>query len=155
MKEDYDGAEPTASSMSMLNLLVLSHLIEEPRWHDRIERTFKFFASRLEQMGRGVPMMAAALSTFLAGMRQVVVVENDGDDPGSDLARSMEQRYLPFVLSLNLSQARQQALAAKLPFIAAMRPVDGAPAAYVCRGFTCRAPVTTAVNLERELAIRS
>src|SRR5581483_6021873 len=26
MKEDYDGAEPTASSMSVLNLLVLSHL---------------------------------------------------------------------------------------------------------------------------------
>ena len=27
MKEDYDGAEPTASSVSVLNLLVLSHLV--------------------------------------------------------------------------------------------------------------------------------
>ena len=72
MKEDYDGAEPTASSISVLNLLVLSHLIEEPRWADRIERTFKYFATRLEQMGRGVPMMASALSAYLSGMRQVV-----------------------------------------------------------------------------------
>ena len=30
MKEDYDGAEPTASSVSVMNLLVLSHLVEEP-----------------------------------------------------------------------------------------------------------------------------
>ena len=29
MKEDYDGAEPTASSISVMNLLVLSHLIDE------------------------------------------------------------------------------------------------------------------------------
>ena len=31
MKEDYDGAEPTASSVSVLNLLMLSHLVEDPR----------------------------------------------------------------------------------------------------------------------------
>ena len=29
MKEDYDGAEPTASSVSVLNLLALSHLVSE------------------------------------------------------------------------------------------------------------------------------
>src|SRR4029077_13111709 len=49
MKEDYDGAEPTASSVSVLNLLVLSHLIENPQWSDRIERTLRLFGVRLEQ----------------------------------------------------------------------------------------------------------
>jgi uncharacterized protein YyaL (SSP411 family) len=155
MKEDYDGAEPTASSMSVCNLLVLSHLLEEPRWVDRIERTFKYFASRLEQMGRGVPMMAAALSTFLAGIRQVVVIGEPVDAAGGDLSRSIDQRYLPFALALNLTPERQQALASKLPFVAAMRPVDGSPAAYVCRDFSCRAPVTSLVDLERELAAPS
>ena len=43
MKEDYDGAEPTASSVSVLNLLVLSHLIENPQWSERIERTLRLF----------------------------------------------------------------------------------------------------------------
>ena len=151
MKEDYDGAEPTASSVSVLNLLVLSHLVEEPLWADRIERTFKYFASRLEQMGRAVPMMAAALTTYLAGIRQVVVVGGDAAG-GSDLGRSVGRRYLPFALLLNLSAARQQALASKLPFVASMRPVNGLPTAYVCRDFTCRAPVTTVADLDRELA---
>jgi uncharacterized protein len=141
MKEDYDGAEPTASSVSVLNLLVLSHLLEEPRWADRIERTFKYFATRLEQMGRGVPMMASALSAHLSGMRQIVIV---GDETGEGhLSQQAGQQYLPFAVSLNLSRARQQALASKLPFVASMKPVDGAAAAYVCRDFTCHAPVTT------------
>src|SRR5438093_9980302 len=69
MKEDYDGAEPTASSVSVLNLLVLSHLVEEHP-ADRIERTLRLFGARLEQVGRGVPLMAAALSTYVAGVQQ-------------------------------------------------------------------------------------
>src|SRR5262249_52888127 len=73
MKEDYDGAEPTASSVSVLNLLVLSHLVDDRDWTDRIDKTLRYFASRLEQMGRGVPMMAAALATRLAGVQQIVI----------------------------------------------------------------------------------
>src|SRR6185503_8354155 len=88
MKEDYDGAEPTASSISVLNLLVLSHLVHEPAWNDRIERTLKLFGTRLEQMGRGVPMMAAALSAYTAGLSQIVIVEAHGGPssgaPGAD-----------------------------------------------------------------------
>jgi hypothetical protein len=149
MKEDYDGAEPTASSVSVLNLLVLSHLLDEPRWTDRIERTFKYFATRLEQMGRGVPMMAAALSMYLSGVRQVVIV---GDSAGDgELVRRVGQQYLPFAVSLNLTPSSQAALAPKLPFVASMHPVDGSPAAYICRNFTCRAPVTTVAQLAREL----
>jgi len=31
LKEDYDGAEPAASSIGVLNLLVLAHLSPEPK----------------------------------------------------------------------------------------------------------------------------
>ena len=172
MKEDYDGAEPTASSVSVLNLLVLSHLVEDPGWTARIDRTLRHFGTRLEQMGRAVPMMAAALSTWTAGVRQVVLIRPplddrgapDGDagnaddrgDPaisGSDdtLGRVVAMHYLPFAITLTLTSERQQALAARMPFVAAMQPVGGAPSAYVCRQFTCRRPVTTADALTAEL----
>jgi uncharacterized protein len=150
MKDDYDGAEPTASSVSVMNLLVLSHLVDEPTWRDRIDRTFALFARRLEQIGRAVPMMAAAFSTYTAGMRQVVIV---GEGEAADaLLREANARYRPFALVLAVTPDEQQALAPAMPFLAAMRPVNGAPAAYVCRDFACRAPVTTPEALARELA---
>jgi hypothetical protein len=80
MKEDYDGAEPTASSVSVMNLLVLSHLVHDPQWTERIERTLRYFGARLEKIGRAVPMMAAALSVYTAGLRQVVIAEAEQDD---------------------------------------------------------------------------
>ena len=64
----------------------------------------------------------------------------------------MRQQYHPFTISLNLDPINQPALAAKLPFVAAMKPIDGRPAAYVCRDFACQAPVTDRASLEKELS---
>jgi uncharacterized protein len=156
MKEDYDGAEPTASSISVLNLLTLSHLVTDPAWDDRVERTLRLFATRLEQMGRGVPMMAAALSTYLAGVQQIVIAEGPlaGSEQVDDaLDRAVAMRYLPFAIQLRITPESRHALAGSLPFLAAMEPLAGITAAYVCRDFTCRQPVTTVDALEQELGI--
>jgi uncharacterized protein YyaL (SSP411 family) len=151
MKEDYDGAEPTASSVSVLNLLVLSHLVADAQWTERIDKTLRLFGTRLEQMGRGVPMMAAALSAFTAGIQQVVLVEGAGA-PGDDaLDRAVALQYLPFSIQLRVTGEGQRALAGSLPFLDAMRPIDGATAAYICRDFSCRQPVTTVEALQQEL----
>ena len=157
MKEDYDGAEPTASSVSVLNLLTLSTLVTDAQWSSRIERTLKLFATRLEQMGRGVPLMAAALSAYTAGVQQIVIAEGDpsmNSGQGADaLDRAVALHYLPFSIQLRLSAEAQRALSGTLPFIAAMQPVAGITAAYVCRNFTCRQPATTVDALEQELGI--
>jgi uncharacterized protein YyaL (SSP411 family) len=150
MKEDYDGAEPTASSVSVLNLLILTHLVDEPPWRDRIERTLRAFGTRLEQTGRAVPMMASALSTWTAGVQQIVL---SGANPGEAdaLERVAAARYLPFAITLNLDDARRHALAARMPLVGAMGAIGGTPAAYVCRDFACRAPATTAEDLTAAL----
>ena len=152
MKEDYDGAEPTASSVSVLNLLALSHLSEEraPGWSEKIEKTLRLFAERLEKAGRGVPMMAAALSAYAAGPAQVVIV---GESESGALARTVANRYLPFAIALNLSEENRGLLEEALPLVASMKPIDGKPAAYVCRNFTCGPPATSVEELD--LALRS
>jgi uncharacterized protein len=148
MKEDYDGAEPTASSLSVVNLLVLSHLTPDPVWDDRIDRSLRLFAGRLERMGRAVPMMAAALSMRLAGLQQIAIVGAEGRDA---LEREAARHYLPFAVTVSLSSDRQRAMAKLLPFVAAMSEVNGRAAAYVCRDFACRQPIADVEALGRAL----
>ena len=146
MKEDYDGAEPTASSISVMNLLMLSHMMENPVWEARIDRTLRLFGPRLEQVGRAAPMMAAALSTLLAGMQQIVLV-------GSDSARGalrqvVARKYLPFAVTIDLRDECRDRLSVMMPFLANMRPLDSGAAAFFCRQFTCQAPVGDPAALE-------
>ena len=75
MKEDYDGAEPSPTSVSAMNLLTLAHLTGERAYADRAgagDRRRSAAASK--SMGRAVPFMAAALSTSLAAGEQIVIV---------------------------------------------------------------------------------
>ena len=148
MKEDYDGAEPTASSISVMNLLVLSHLIEDAQWTSRIERTLKLFGTRLDQAGRSVPMMAAALSAHTAGTQQIVIV---GETGAGALERAAIVGYRPFAITLALTPEHQQKLRDVMPLVAEMRPIDGAAAAYVCQKFACRPPATNIEELEQRL----
>jgi uncharacterized protein YyaL (SSP411 family) len=148
LKEDYDGAEPSASSVSVHNLLTLSYLSDDAGARGKAERTLGRYGARAGRAARVIPMMMAALSAWHGESTQIVLVgEAEGRLP---LARVVASHYLPFAIEIPVAPSHQQEVAAALPFVAAMSARDGATA-YVCRDFTCRAPVTTAEALEAEL----
>jgi uncharacterized protein YyaL (SSP411 family) len=150
-KEEYDGAEPAASSIAAFNLLTFEHLSADAAMRSRLEATLRAFGPHLDRHGRVVPMMAAALSAWHAGMTQVVIA---GDSRAADCGALLDvlaRRYLPFAVVLPLEPGSADALSASLPALSAMRPRDGRATAYVCRAFTCREPVTTPDALAEQL----
>src|SRR5262245_38983641 len=151
LKEDYDGAEPAASSVTILNLLTLSHLTGDDSAPRRIERTLALFGVRLAEFGRAVPMMLAALSASHADRSQVIIVGPVGREDTARLQDTLRGLYLPTAVTLTLDPERQADLARLLPWIAPMTMRDGRATAYVCRDFACQAPVTDAAALMDQL----
>jgi uncharacterized protein YyaL (SSP411 family) len=149
LKEDYDGAEPSASSVSVHNLLTLAHLAGDAGASRRAERTLGRYGPKAGRAARAIPMMLAALSAWHAGASQIVIVGEEDDT--RPLAATVAGRYLPFAIQIPVAPAHQPALGAALPFVAAMTARDGRATAYVCRDFTCRAPVTAPDALAAEL----
>ncbi|HEU5255475.1 MAG TPA: thioredoxin domain-containing protein [Vicinamibacterales bacterium] len=151
LKEDYDGAEPSATSVTVLNLLTLSHLTGDAGFEQSVERAFGVFASRIEQGARTVPMMMAALSAHHAGMSQVVVT----GDPAASATRALNEvvarRYLPFAITIPLVSEHAASLARLLPWTEAMARRVETSAAYVCRNFACLTPATSAEELIGQL----
>ncbi|MGH6693048.1 MAG: thioredoxin domain-containing protein, partial [Gammaproteobacteria bacterium] len=151
LKEDYDGAEPAASSVAVLNLLALSHLTGDAEMTQKIDRTLAMFGANTAMRGRAVPMMLAALSTYHAGMPQIAIVGARAAD-SSALAAVVRRHYLPTAVLVPITGARQDALARLLPWTAALRMRDGRATAYVCRDFACQTPATSADALDAQLA---
>jgi uncharacterized protein YyaL (SSP411 family) len=153
MKEDYDGAEPSPSSLAVLNLLMLAHLTGEAELFDRIDKTLKMFGSRAGQAARAVPMMMAALSTYHAKVAQVVVVGMREDSATKELMGELASKYDPFAVIVPVEPGpRQEALARMLPFISAMDMREGRSTAYVCHDFTCTEPATDPAGLAERLS---
>jgi uncharacterized protein YyaL (SSP411 family) len=147
LKEDYDGAEPSATSVTVLNLLTLSHLSGDAGFEQSVERAFGVFASRIEQGARTVPMMMAALSAYHAGPWQVVA-------RGDAMMDVLRKRYLPFAVTVplaDLDTSRRSDLARLLPWIEPMVARADAAIAYLCRNFVCEAPITSPTELEAKL----
>jgi uncharacterized protein YyaL (SSP411 family) len=157
LKEDHDGAEPAASSVSVMNLLMLSRLVGDDassavrRYAERIERTLGLFGARASQFGRAVPMMLAALSTYHAGVSQLVIVGDPDEKETRAMTHEANQRYLPAMVTVPVVPRHRDRLAHALPWIAAMHPRGGAPTAYLCRDFACQMPATSAGMLRDQL----
>jgi uncharacterized protein len=144
LKEDYDGAEPSASSVSVLNLLTLAHLVPSDEFAKKAERTLARFGPRIGAAARVVPMLLCGLSAWHAGMGQIVLVGDTTSDSARALQRELARHYLPFAVVMTASPgSSQDALGLRLGFIRAMTSPDGAAAVYVCRDFTCRQPVSS------------
>ena len=156
MKEDHDGAEPSASAVSALNLLALVHLVGDTAgWSERIDRTLGRFGPDLGEHARALPMLMAALAVRHATIQQVVIVGPADRDDTRALRRVVAGRYLPFILSVPVEPGpAQERLARTLPFVGAMRMEGERATAYVCRGFTCDRPVTEPRALEAALGPR-
>ncbi len=153
LKEDYDGAEPAASSLATMNLLRLTHLAGDEQGSARIMQTLRLFAPRMERTPRAVPMMLAALSAYQAGVGQVVVV---APDPGvaAPLLAVVGRSYLPFSVLVRATPG-SPALERAVPGLAAMRPAGSGAMAYVCRDFACQEPTGDPHRLAQQLAPRA
>jgi uncharacterized protein YyaL (SSP411 family) len=143
MKDDNDGAEPAASSIAALNLLRLSQIYEDPKLAERAKSTIDAFATILLQFPSGMPQMLVAVENSLGKPRQIVIAGKRDSPETKALVKEVHRHFLPSAIVI-LADANegQRYLGEKNQAIRAMSPVEGKPAAYVCKNFTCKAPVT-------------
>jgi uncharacterized protein len=150
MKEEYDGAEPSASAVGASNLLTLFQTTGERAYQERAQQAMAAFGERLRTMGRAVPFMAAVLSTAHAAHEQIVVVGPRELETTQALWHAANRTYRPFATLVPVVPgAAQHALGEQMPWVAAMTMLNGQPCAYVCRDFTCDAPTTDPDRLGR------
>ena len=116
-----------------------------------VERAFGSFGASASMRGRAVPMMLAALSTYHAGMPQVVIAGEPGAADTRALTEVIRSRYMPTAVVVPISEAHRPALARLLPWTETLIKREGKATVYICRDFACQLPATSAAELEAQL----
>jgi len=152
LKEEYDGAEPAPSSISVWNLMTLAHLTGDAEASRKVERTLGRFGPRMGAAARAVPFMISNLSAWHASISQIVIVGPRDREDTRALRRALAARHLPFAIVIPVEPGEPQArLARLLPWIAPMTMREDKATAYVCRDFACEQPVTSVADLTARL----
>lgn len=140
-KEDYDGAEPSENSVSALNLLRLSSMLDRSEWRQQAEGLLRGFSQTLENIPQALPQMLVALDAAQGKAAQVVIAGASG---GADTQRLLEiVRGHPKphqVVLLADGGAGQEYLSSRAEFIGSISRIDGKATAYVCENFVCQLP---------------
>ena len=153
LKEDYDGAEPAATSVGAMNLLRLSSLTGDEGLRDRGRRAIAAFRERWQEAPHAMPQLLCALEPALEPPRHVVITGEPGS-PGFDaLASVVHERLGPrrALIAPGASPAARAWFSARMPWLGGMGAGEAGPAAYVCEESTCRAPARTPGELRKAL----
>ena len=155
LKDDYDGAEPAAGSVTAWNLLTLAQLsggAEAGTYREQLEQTLGRIPAS-PQRARVSPMMMAAASAWRAGPPQVVLLGPRGAAATAALHRVFAACFLPGAVGLVVEPGpHQREVAARLPWVGSMRMLDGRPTAYLCRDGACEQPAAEPEAFRARLA---
>ena len=139
-KDLLDNATPSANSLAALALLRLAALTGEARYEDHAAAILRLLGEAGARHPTALGHLLAAVDLAASGTTEIAVV---GDRP--DLVAAVAGRYLPNAV-----------LAWGEPFDSPLwtgrdAGPDGAGQAYVCRNFTCQAPVGSVDGLVAQL----
>ncbi len=168
LKEDYDGAEPAASSVAAMNLHRLAWMLGDGEGADapgrtaaeapyllsrreRARRCIAVFRSRWEAAPHTLPQLLCSLELALQPPRTVVLAGDPGSAAFGALTAVLHERLRPRRALLAVHQGSEW-LMKRRPHLADMTHPAGGAAAYLCEDLACQPPVSDPEELRRLLA---
>ena len=148
--KDYeDNATPSENSLAADALLRLAALTGETRYEDVAAEVLDAMAGLAGRHPVAFGELLQALERSVSAPLEIAIVGTDDDPRTAALVREVTSRLLPSAVVLRGHPERDQSSTS--PLLADRSLVGGAPAAYVCERFSCRAPVTDPAALRAEL----
>ncbi len=154
-KKATDGALPSGNSMQLQNLLRLSHMTGRTEFADRADSLAAGEARQVRSRPTGATALLTGLEFALGASREVVVAGARDDPETEGLLAAVRDGYHPHTVVLHRPPGERVAISRIAPFTDTQTPLDGQPAAYVCRDFRCEAPVTDPEALREQLRASS
>jgi hypothetical protein len=147
-----DMAEPSGNSVALLLFSELGRLLGNTSFEAEADELEALYAPsfRAQPDSRAVAAMAIARRQALSS--EVVLV-----DPGKpeetlaflrEIEGFLEGQLVRFLIK---RENESESLAALAPLTAQQTAIDGKPTAYLCRGNTCLAPVTSLSQLKEQM----
>ncbi|UCG43955.1 MAG: thioredoxin domain-containing protein [candidate division WOR-3 bacterium] len=150
-KNGYDGAVPSGNSVAALNLLRLARLTGDTSYERLGAATVRWFYATMKSYPAAFNRMMLALDFLIRpGTELVVFIPDTAQE--KDFLDVLRHAPGPNRTTILIRGDSADTETAELvPLVQGRGATDGRPTAYLCRNYTCSAPVHTPEELESAL----
>jgi uncharacterized protein YyaL (SSP411 family) len=129
-------------------LLRLALHLDDASFRGPAVATLGAYRPSVEQAASAFPSLLVAAEFAMVPPVEIAIVGERAGDDANALLRVVGERFLPNrVIQIGSPDGAHD----DLPLLRDKKPVDGRAAAYVCRDYACKAPVTDAADLAAAL----
>jgi uncharacterized protein YyaL (SSP411 family) len=148
-RDTMDNATPSGASLAAELLARAGHVFDEERYRRTAARIIDHEAAILERYGPAFGRMLSVLDRSIAEPVEVAIVGTAADEPTRALVRAA---HAGFHRNVTVVGRLVPERAEGVPLLENRDLVLGRSAAYVCRSYACRTPVTHADEVWAELS---
>ncbi len=149
-KSAVESSLPSGAAMATIALLRGGLLLGDEQLYERGVACLRANHDLLQRAPAHLASLVAALQFHLADPREVVIAGEPGDPRTQALLQAAWRRFPRVAVTSLVHAGNQEALARLSVVFVGKVPIDGVPAAYVCRRGVCAAPVTDPARLLQE-----
>ncbi len=147
-KDLQDNATPSGNALACDALLKLAAFTDNGSYRDLGESALKSIAEASVRYPTAFGRWLSAADFALGNVKQVAVLGDAGEKSFQELIQAVRSEYRPNVVVAASPYPPEK----DAPALLAERPlVKGKASAYVCEGFVCKQPVSTAKALRQQL----
>jgi uncharacterized protein YyaL (SSP411 family) len=147
-RDAMDNATPSGTSLAAELFVRVGHALDEEECRRAAEQVFEKEAPVLARFGPAYGRLLSALDRSIAEPVEIVIVGARDDAATGRLVRAAHRR---FVRNLTVVGRHPDEPMDGVPLLEDRHLSEGRPAAYICRGYTCRLPVTAADAVVAEI----
>lgn len=153
-KHFYDGSTPSASSVSVMNLIRLARLSGKHELLEKAAQTMKIYTPYFHKAPDQFSNMLCALDAYLAEPTEIAVVyDANCKSEAQDLLAELYRFYLPnaVIVTADLSLPDYKDLLEACPLLTDRPLQDQKATVYICKNFSCQKPITDKTELASSL----
>ena len=141
-KELYDGAIPSANSVSLLNLLWLSRLTGDPKWDTKAHEQVRAFAGTVKSQPTAFTYFLLGIDFALRPGQEVVIAGDPDKVDARQMLAALNLNFAPNQVALVKSDQNAKRLAKFAGYTDGLQLVQGKATAHMCKGFACKETTT-------------
>jgi uncharacterized protein YyaL (SSP411 family) len=151
-KEIYDGAIPSANSLTMYNLIRLSRITGNTDFEKKAKQIGIAFYEQIISYPAGYAQMMIGLDFAIGPSFEIVIVGDKNKADTTKIINELNSIYLPNkVVILKEPGSKDLEIGKISPFVKDYSQIENKATIYVCKNQKCNLPTTSIENMKEQL----